>query len=47
MDQFLTLQKVYGILSGIHTGIVGLAVVLYFFGPKIRHYTATRWKLIY
>ncbi|RDW63686.1 hypothetical protein BP6252_11231 [Coleophoma cylindrospora] len=38
--------KTFGELSGVFCAIMLLAVPLFFWGPKIRHYTSTNWRLI-
>ena len=39
-------QKAFGIMVGINSAILLLAVPLYFYGKKLRHISAG-WKVIY
>ncbi|CAM1501265.1 Fc.00g104270.m01.CDS01 [Cosmosporella sp. VM-42] len=39
-------QKAFGALSGVFCAILALALPLLIWGPQIRHYTSSHWRLI-
>lgn len=40
------ISKAYGTLSGIFFAFTIAAIPLLIWGPRIRHHTATKWRLI-
>ncbi len=41
------LAQVFGSLTGIYLAVMSPAILFYFYGGRIRHYTAKNFKLIY
>jgi len=46
LEGILTERQTFGELSGVFIAVMLLAVPLFVWGPRIRHYTSTKWRLI-